>query len=59
MELNQRVWHGYYREAGEQVTPDARGKDGTIKDAHGCISQWVRDSKGHLMSVWDCELIGA
>ena len=56
MKLIVRTWHGYYREAGEELTLDARGKDNTVKDSHGCGSLWVRDSKGHLMNVWDCEV---
>lgn len=56
MKLIKRTWHGYYREAGEELTPDQRGRDNSTKDNHGCGNQWVRDSAGNLMNVWDCEV---
>ena len=56
MRLNKNVWHGYTRSAGELVTPDSSGIDTSAKDEHGCASQWVRDSKGQLMNVWNCEV---
>jgi len=55
MKLNQRIWHGYYREKGEEITPDNR-KPSDIKDEHGCSNKWVRDSRGDLMNVWECEI---
>jgi len=55
MKLNQRVWHGYYREKGEEITPDNR-KPSDIKDEHGCGNRWVRDSRGDLMNIWECEV---
>ena len=55
MKLNQRVWHGYYREEGEEITPDKREASDT-RDGHGCPNKWVRDSKGALMNVWQCEV---
>lgn len=55
MKLNQRVWHGYYREEGEEITPDKR-KASDTRDGHGCPNKWVRDSKGALMNVWQCEV---
>ena len=55
MKLNKQVWHGYTREAGEVVTFAGKG-EATVTDSHGCTSQWVRDSRGDLLSVWDCEV---
>jgi len=56
MKLTMDTWHGFTRKAGEIVTLDERGEDSPIRDAHGCASQWVRDSAGLLMNVWDCEV---
>ena len=56
MKLNQKVWHGYTREAGEVVIPDSRKANSTTTDEHGCVSLWVRDSRGDLLSVWNCEV---
>ena len=54
LKLTKRVWHGYYREAGERVTYLKNGN--TIKDACGCNNFWVLDSSGQLMNVWKCEV---
>jgi hypothetical protein len=56
MILNQDVWHGYTRKAGEIVIPDAREADPNTIDAHGCASLWVRDTSGNLLNVWNCEV---
>ena len=56
MKLNQKVWHGYTREAGEIVVLDSRRADPTTTDAHGCASLWVRDSRGDLLNVGNCEV---
>jgi hypothetical protein len=56
MKLIKDTWHGYTRLAGEIVTPDQRGSDSTITDEHGCGNKWVRDSRGDLMNVWNCEV---
>jgi hypothetical protein len=55
MKLNKQVWHGYTREAGETVIFAGEG-EATVTDSHGCASLWVRDSRGDLMSVWNCEV---
>ncbi len=55
MKLNKQVWHGYTREAGETVTFACEG-EATVTDSHGCASLWVRDSRGDLLSVWNCEV---
>jgi hypothetical protein len=55
VKLNQRVWHGYYREEGEEITPDKREASDT-RDGHGCLNKWARDSRGHLINVWQCEV---
>jgi hypothetical protein len=56
MQLTRDTWHGFTRKAGEIVTPDKRGRDSIVTDGHGCGNQWVRDSAGQLMNVWDCEV---
>jgi hypothetical protein len=56
MKLTADIWHGYTRKAGEIVTPDNKGADPTTTDAHGCASLWVRDSRGDLLNVWNCEV---
>ena len=59
MKLKTRVWHGYYREQGETVTP-CPAPSGVvaddITDQHGCQNFWVTDSHGNLMNVWECEV---
>ncbi len=55
MKLNKQVWHGYTREAGETVTFACEG-EATVTDSHGCASLWVRDSRGDLLNVWNCEV---
>ena len=55
MRLTKQVWHGYTREAGESVTFAGEG-EATVTDSHGCVSLWVRDSRGDLLSVWNCEV---
>jgi len=59
MRLNQRVWHGRYREKGEPVVrtaPPNGWVDDGIKDDHGCGNYWVLDGDGLLMNVWECEV---
>jgi hypothetical protein len=58
MKLTRDTWHGFTRKAGEIVTPDERGRDSVTRDGHGCGNQWVRDSAGLLLNVWDCEVTG-
>lgn len=55
MRLIKRTWHGYFREIGEQLTLEGRESSDT-RDGHGCKNIWVRDSHGHLMNVWNCEV---
>lgn len=57
--LKTRVWHGYYHEKGETVTPipAPQGVDcSDIIDQHGCKNFWVIDKGGNLMNVWECEV---
>jgi len=55
MKLNQRVWHGYYREEGEEVTPTQHPVD-DVTDSHGCPNFWAIDSKGKRLNLWLCEV---
>ena len=55
MKLNQRVWHGYYREEGEEVTPIQPPVD-DVTDSHGCPNFWAIDSKGKRLNLWLCEV---
>lgn len=57
MKLACDVWHGYTRPKGEQVTPcppPIAASD--TRDEHGCGNFWVRDSRGQVMNVWECEV---
>jgi hypothetical protein len=59
MKLKTRVWHGYYREKGETVTPCPAPQgwvDHNTTDDHGCGNFWVTDPNGELMNVWECEV---
>lgn len=59
MKLKTSVWHGYYHEKGETVTPfpAPQGLDyPDITDQHGCKNLWVIDKVGNLMNVWECEV---
>lgn len=59
MKLKTRVWHGYYHEKGETVTPYTAPQGlyySDITDQHGCRNLWVIDKFGNLMNVWECEV---
>jgi hypothetical protein len=55
MKLTQRVWHGYYREKGEEITPISTPSS-EITDSHGCSNFWAIDNLGNRLNLWFCEV---
>lgn len=59
MKLKTNVWHGYYHEKGETVTPFLAPREldySDVTDQHGCKNFWVIDEVGNLVNVWECEV---